>query len=79
MSVGIQREVGGSLAELFQTVSETVRERQQFRRKVHALTAMGRTSAYILVALPFIIGLLVSLCSALATWRRCSRRRWVRS
>ncbi len=63
MSVGIQREVGGSLAELFQTVSETVRERQQFRRKVRALTAMGRTSAYILVALPFVIVVAVSLLS----------------
>jgi tight adherence protein B len=63
MSVGIQREVGGSLAELLQTVSETVRDRQQFRRKVRALTAMGRTSAYILVALPFAIAGIVSLLS----------------
>jgi tight adherence protein B len=63
MSVGIQREVGGSLAELFHTVSETVRERQLFRRKVRALTAMGRMSAYILVALPLVIALLVSVLS----------------
>ncbi len=63
MSVGIQREVGGSLAELFQTVSEVVRERQQFRRKVRALTATGRMSAYILVALPFIIAGAVSAIS----------------
>lgn len=61
MSVGIQREVGGSLADLFQTVSETVRERQQFRRKVRALTATGRMSAYILVALPFMIGGIITL------------------
>ena len=49
MSVTIQREIGGSLADLFQTVSDTVRSRQQFRRKVRALTAMGRASAYVLV------------------------------
>ena len=55
MSVVIQREVGGSLADLFETVSETVRERQHFRLKVKALTSMGRISAYILVALPFVI------------------------
>lgn len=61
MSVGIQREVGGSLADLFQTVSETVRERQQFRRKVRALTATGRMSAYILVALPFVIGGIITV------------------
>ena len=61
MSVTIQREIGGSLAELFQTVSDTVRQRQQFRRKVRALTAMGRASAYLLVALPFITGALLAV------------------
>jgi tight adherence protein B len=53
MSVRMQRQVGGSLAGLFETVSQTVRERQQFRRKVRALTAMGRMSAFVLIALPF--------------------------
>jgi tight adherence protein B len=52
--VTIQREVGGSLADLFDSVSETVRQRQQFTQKVKALTAMGRMSAYILVAMPFV-------------------------
>ena len=61
MSVTIQREVGGSLADLFQTVSDTVRERQQFRRKVRALTAMGRASAYVLVALPFVTAALIAI------------------
>ncbi len=59
MSVTIQREVGGSLADLFQTVSDTVRQRQQFRRKVKALTAMGRASAYLLLALPFMTAALI--------------------
>lgn len=63
MSVAIQREVGGSLAELFQTVSDTVRERQNFRRKVRALTAMGRMSAYLLLALPFFVAIGISLSS----------------
>ncbi len=61
MSVTIQREIGGSLADLFQTVSDTVRSRQQFRRKVRALTAMGRASAYVLVALPIITAVLIGL------------------
>ena len=63
MSVAIQREVGGSLAELFQSISDTVRERQNFRRKVHALTAMGRMSAYLLVALPFFVAFGLSVVS----------------
>jgi tight adherence protein B len=53
-AVSIQREAGGSLAELFDLVSETVRHRQQFLAKVRALTAMGRLSAYILAVLPFV-------------------------
>jgi tight adherence protein B len=61
MSVRIQRKVGGSLAGLFESVSDTVRERQQFRRKVRALTATARTSAWVLTALPILTGLLISV------------------
>lgn len=63
MSVTIQREVGGSLAELLQTVSDTVRERQQFTRKVRALTATGRASAYVLLALPLVTAAGITLVS----------------
>jgi tight adherence protein B len=52
-AITIQREVGGSLAGLFDLVAETVRQRHQFAAKVRGLTAMGRMSAYILTALPF--------------------------
>ena len=54
-AVTIQRQIGGSLAGLFDMVAETVRQRQQFARKVRGLTAMGRMSAYVLVGLPFFI------------------------
>ncbi len=54
-AVTIQRQVGGSLASLFDMVAETVRQRQQFARKIRSLTAMGRMSAYTLVAIPFFI------------------------
>ena len=54
-AVTIQRQVGGSLATLFDMVADTVRQRQQFARKVRALTAMGRMSAYTLIAIPFLL------------------------
>jgi tight adherence protein B len=60
-AVTIQRQVGGSLATLFDMVSETVRNRQQFARKIRSLTAMGRMSAYTLVGVPFFIGGVVTL------------------
>jgi tight adherence protein B len=56
LAVNIQRQVGGSLAEILDMVADTVREREQFSRKVKALTAMGRASAYVLVGMPFFIG-----------------------
>jgi tight adherence protein B len=60
-AVTIQRQIGGSLAGLFDLVAETVRQRQQFARKVRGLTAMGRMSAYTLMALPFLIALVVTV------------------
>ncbi|MGD0167360.1 MAG: type II secretion system F family protein [Gaiellaceae bacterium] len=60
-AVTIQRQVGGSLAQLFDMVADTVRQRQQFARKVRSLTAMGKMSAYVLVALPFFLAAMLSL------------------
>jgi tight adherence protein B len=59
MAVNIQRTVGGSLADILDMVSDTVRQRQQFERKVKALTAQGRMSAYVLIAMPFLMGLAI--------------------
>jgi tight adherence protein B len=63
-AVTIQRQVGGSLAGLFDMVAETVRQRQQFARKIRSLTAMGRMSAYVLVGLPFFIAGAITLMNA---------------
>lgn len=52
-SITVQRQVGGSLAGLFETVNDVVRQRQQFARKVRALTSTGRASARLLAVLPF--------------------------
>jgi len=61
--VTIQRQIGGSLAGLFDVVAETVRQRQQFARKIRSLTATGRMSAYVLGGLPFLVAALISLIS----------------
>jgi tight adherence protein B len=60
-AVKIQQQVGGSLAGLVDMVADTVRQRQQFIRKVKGLTAMGRAGAYVLVALPFFIAAIITL------------------
>lgn len=52
MAIRIQRHVGGNLAETLKTTAETLREREMLRRQVNALSAEGKLSAYILIALP---------------------------
>ncbi len=55
-AVGIQREVGGNLAEILDTVATTMVERERLRREVRTLTAEGRMSAIILALLPLALG-----------------------
>jgi tight adherence protein B len=57
MAIRIQREVGGNLAELLNTVSDTLRDREYLRRQVQVLAAEGKFSGYVLTALP--IGLFI--------------------
>jgi tight adherence protein B len=56
MAIRIQRSVGGNLAEVLRNTIATMRERAFLRRHVKALSAEGRLSAYILVALPIVLG-----------------------
>ncbi|WP_432479802.1 type II secretion system F family protein [Nocardioides sp. GXQ0305] len=62
MAIRIQRQVGGNLAELLDTVAATMREREYMRRQVSALAAEGKLSAWVLGGLPpaFMLYLLVS-------------------
>jgi tight adherence protein B len=63
-AVTIQSQVGGSLAGLIDMVADTVRQRQQFARKIRALTAMGRAGAYVLMALPFFMAVAITIINA---------------
>lgn len=51
-AIAINQETGGNLAEVLDQVGKTIRDRSQIRRHVRALSAEGRLSAIILVALP---------------------------
>ncbi len=52
-AIAIHREVGGNLAEVLDAVGQTIRERNAIRRQVKALSAEGKLSAIVLMALPF--------------------------
>jgi tight adherence protein B len=58
-AIAINREVGGNLAEVLDGVGHTIRERNQIRRQVQALSAEGKLSALVLMILPLgIVGFL---------------------
>jgi tight adherence protein B len=61
MAVNVQREVGGNLAEILDTLAETVRERETVRRQVKVLSAEGRLSVKILIGMPFLIAGLLTV------------------
>ena len=62
-AVLIQQQVGGDLAHILDTISETIQDRIRMRREVKTLTAQGRMSGWVLVALPLFTGLLINFIS----------------
>ena len=60
-AIMIQRETGGNLAEILEKVAGTIRERDRVRRQVRVLSAEGRISAIVLVALPLLLALALSV------------------
>lgn len=61
VSVILQRETGGNLAEIMESISHIIRERFKFRDKVRVLSAEGKLSGTILCALPFLVMLYLQL------------------
>jgi tight adherence protein B len=57
VAVILQRETGGNLAELIESLAHLIREKFKFQGKVRTLSAEGRLSAVILVMIPFFIGI----------------------
>ncbi len=61
VSIHIQHGTGGNLAEVLAGLAQVIRGRFHLKRKVRALSAEGRMSAYILSILPFVVGGLIWL------------------
>ncbi len=60
-AINIQYEVGGNLAQILDTISHTIRERVRIKGEINVLTTQGRVSGYLVTALPFFIGVVVTL------------------
>jgi tight adherence protein B len=56
-STNISRKLGGNLAEIYDTISKTVRDRFEVQGRIDALTAMGRMQGWVVGAMPVVVGL----------------------
>lgn len=55
ISLSVQRETGGNLAETLDNLSDILRRRRQMKLKIRALSSEARASAYIIGSLPFVM------------------------
>ncbi len=62
-SVIVQRETGGNLAEVIETIAQLIRKRFELQGRIRALSAEGKMSAIVLIALPIFIFLIISVLS----------------
>ena len=63
MAIRIQQGTGGNLAEVLLTIVATIRERGFLRRQIRSLSAEGRLTAYVLIALPILMAVLLFVIS----------------
>ncbi len=63
VAISVQRTTGGSLSEILETISETIKERYTLKKEIRSATATGRMSGLIVGIMPVIVTLLLNLTS----------------
>lgn len=64
ITLAIQRETGGNLAETLSNLADVLRKRAQMKLKIKAMSSEAKASAYIVGSLPFIVFLLITFANA---------------
>jgi tight adherence protein B len=60
VSTAISRKLGGNMAEMYETLSGTIRERFRLEGKIEALTAQGKLQGWVVGAMPLILGVVLN-------------------
>lgn len=60
VSTNIARQLGGNMAEMFETISSTIRERFRLEGKIDALTSQGKLQGWVVAAMPALLGLVLN-------------------
>ncbi|MDW8100349.1 MAG: type II secretion system F family protein [Anaerolineae bacterium] len=58
-AIAVQHEVGGNLAEILETIGNTIRERVRIKGEISVMTTQQRITGYVLSAMPFILGVIL--------------------
>jgi tight adherence protein B len=64
VSLSIQRETGGNLAETLENLSDILRRRRQLKLKVRAVSSEARASAWVVGVLPFLLGTVMTMINS---------------
>lgn len=59
-ATNISRQLGGNMAEMYETLSGTIRERFRLEGKIDALTAQGKLQGWVVAAMPLILGVVLN-------------------
>lgn len=60
-AVSIQRQVGGNLSQVIDSIANTIQERIKLRKKIKTLTAQGEMSGKVIASLPFVVLIMFSV------------------
>lgn len=59
-ATNISRQLGGNMAEMYETLSSTIRERFRLEGKIDALTAQGKLQGWVVSAMPLVLGVVLN-------------------
>jgi tight adherence protein B len=62
-AVNIQREVGGNLAEILESIAHTIRDRIKLKGEIRVLTSQGRITGWIISMLPVVLTIFLYIVS----------------
>ncbi|MDC0708808.1 type II secretion system F family protein [Stigmatella sp. ncwal1] len=60
VSTNIARQLGGNMAEMFETISMVIRERFRLEGKIDALTSQGKLQGWIVASMPAVLGMVLN-------------------
>ena len=60
-STNVARQLGGNMAEMYDIISGTIRERFRLEGRIRALTAQGKLQGWVVGAMPLILGLILNM------------------